>query len=128
MTTLAGIGKTKHMNSLKSTIRSTGIGDTMDDGVDVTPSAPLAIAQPVSDPMTPLSKLSNSMDGVTMGFQNIIQDAEPQFKRMMQSNFSPSGIEIQSLRIEQIEFADSKMQQQISQFALQFTKLSSQVR
>ena len=48
-----------------------------------------------------------------MGFQNIIHDAEPQFREMMQSNFSASGIEVQSLRIEQIEFADQTMQRQV---------------
>ena len=45
---------------------------------------------------------------------------------MMASNFSSSGIEIQSLRIEQIEFADKGMQKQVSEFAMNNTKLQSQ--
>ena len=36
---------------------------------------------------------------------------------MMQSNFNASGVEIQSLRIEQIEFADKTMQKQVQLFA-----------
>lgn len=31
------------------------------------------------------------LESITMGFQNIIHDAEPQFQRMMQNNFSASG-------------------------------------
>jgi len=36
------------------------------------------------------------------------------------------GVEIQSLRIEQIEFADKTMQKQVSEFAMTNTKLQSQ--
>lgn len=120
-----GIGKKSHLHALESEIRDRGIGDK----VDFHPPVMVAMAQalPGESLASPDIKSNDTLAEVTMGFQNIIHDAEPQFKHIMQSNFNPSGIEIQSLRIEQIEFADSKMQQQISQFALQFTKLSSQV-
>ena len=36
-------------------------------------------------------KSSDVLESITMGFQNIIHDAEPQFQRMMQNNFSASG-------------------------------------
>jgi hypothetical protein len=121
-----GIAKKPHIKSLESEIREKGIGDIVDHQSPIS----VAIAQPLSGNAyvsPPNLKSNDTLAEVSMGFQNIIHDAEPQFKQLMQSNFNPSGIEIQSLRIEQIEFADSKMQQQISQFALQFTKLSSQV-
>ena len=46
---------------------------------------------PTHPPVTPSSSL-----------KGIIRDAEPTFQRMMQANFGTSGIEIQSLRIEQV--------------------------
>ena len=80
-----------------------------------------ATAVPVAD-----NDGKEALESITLGFQNIIHDAEPQFQRMMQNNFGSSGIEIQSLRIEQIEFADKSMQKQVSEFAMTNTKLQSQ--
>jgi len=56
----------------------------------------LATALPIN-PNTGLNtnttdnKSSDVLESITMGFQNIIHDAEPQFQRMMQNNFSASG-------------------------------------
>jgi hypothetical protein len=51
---------------------------------------PLATALPINL-NTGDNKSSDVLESITMGFQNIIHDAEPQFQRMMQNNFSASG-------------------------------------
>ena len=85
---------------------------------------PLAKAEVLSDANVggnaTLAEVSN-------GFQSIIHDCEPQFKSTMQRNFGDRlGFEIQSLRVEKIEFADKSMQKQVSELAMTFTKLSAQ--
>ena len=70
---------------------------------------------------------SATLAEVSNGFQSIIHDCEPQFKSTMQRNFGDRlGFEIQSLRIEKIEFADKAIQKQVSELAMTFTKLSAQ--
>lgn len=81
-------------------------GDTDENAIPTAEATALGPA-----PSAP--KSDDVLQTLNMGFQNIIHDAEPQFRRMMQSNFSSSGIEVQSLRIEQIEFADHTMQRQV---------------
>jgi regulator of protease activity HflC (stomatin/prohibitin superfamily) len=81
------------------------------------PSAPSASPVPTANPA----------EEMTMGFQSIIKDIEPQFKSLMQTNFGNTfGFEIQSLRIENIEFADKNMQQKVSELSMSFTQLSAQ--
>lgn len=63
---------------------------------------------------------------VSTGFQNIIHDADPTFRSSMKLFAERFGFEIQSLRIERIEFADKNLQKQVSDFAVGFTKLSAQ--
>lgn len=76
-------------------------------------------------PSAPPAK--DTLEDVTIGFQSIIHDAEPRFKATLQENFGDRiGINIQSLRIEKIEFADKSMQQQVSELAMTYTKLSAQ--
>lgn len=76
-------------------------------------------------PSAPPSK--DTLEDVTLGFQSIIHDAEPRFKATLQENFGDRiGINIQSLRIEKIEFADKSMQKQVSELAMTYTKLSAQ--
>lgn len=70
---------------------------------------------------------SSTLAAVSYGFQSIIHDAEPQFKSAMQRNFGDRlGFEIQSLRIEKIEFADKSIQKQVSELAMTYTRLSAQ--
>lgn len=84
------------------------------EAVQITPSAP------------PLKSV-DTLNDVTIGFQSIIHDAEPRFKETMQQNFGNRvGINIQSLRIEKIEFADKIIQKQVSELAMTYTKLSAQ--
>jgi regulator of protease activity HflC (stomatin/prohibitin superfamily) len=109
-----GIGKRQHVRNIQKDLQA---DMSLDDS---TPA--LAVSVPVAS--APAD--SKGMDSVTMGFQNIVHDAEPKFQEMMASNFSASGIEIQSLRIEQIEFADKTLQKQVSEFAMTNTKLQSQ--
>lgn len=78
------------------------------------PTAEATALPSTTSPSAPKSE--DVLETLNMGFQSIIHDAEPQFRRMMQSNFSASGIEVQSLRIEQIEFADHTMQRQVLNF------------
>ena len=67
------------------------------------------------------------VDAVASGFQGIMHDAEPQFRSVMQTTFGNTfGLEIIALRIEKIEFADKKMQQQVSQSAIGYTTLAAQ--
>jgi regulator of protease activity HflC (stomatin/prohibitin superfamily) len=69
----------------------------------------------------------NTLDTVTLGFQNIIHDAEPRFKQIMQENFGDRiGFNIQSLRIEKIEFANKAIQKEVADLAISYTKLSAQ--
>jgi regulator of protease activity HflC (stomatin/prohibitin superfamily) len=80
------------------------------------PSAPPSAAQPVP----PIAQ------AVASGFQNIIHEADGTFKDSMSLFAERFGFEIQSLRIEKIEFADKHLQSQISDFAVGFTKLAAQ--
>lgn len=91
----------------------------------------LAIATPINvEPSAPLinENYANNANIVeaSVGFDSIIKDIEPQFKKMMQENFGDNlGFEIQYLRIENIEFADKKMQNRISELSMEFTKLTA---
>lgn len=77
--------------------------------------------------LVPSAPSKDTLETVTIGFQSIIHDAEPRFKTTLQENFgNRSGINIQSLRIEKIEFADKSMQKQVSELAMSYTKLSAQ--
>ena len=69
------------------------------------PTVPtLATALPIN-PNTGLNtnttdnKSSDVLESITMGFQNIIHDAEPQFQRMMQNNFSASGKQLMMMML-----------------------------
>ena len=93
----------------------------------------LVIAQPINDnkvnPSAPMSTFDNinEITDFSSGFQSIVKDIEPQFKQIMQENFGNSyGFDIQSLRIENIEFADKNMQNKISELSMEFTKLTAQ--
>jgi len=55
------------------------------------PAPSLVTATPISGLSSTRDKPSDVLESITMGFQNIIHDAEPQFQRMMQNNFSASG-------------------------------------
>jgi regulator of protease activity HflC (stomatin/prohibitin superfamily) len=63
---------------------------------------------------------------VSMGFQSIIHDAEPLFLKNMQRFSNRYGFEVESLRIEKIEFADKSLQKSVSEFAVTYTKLAAQ--
>jgi len=131
--TFQGIGKRQQIKTMNKELNtdfaSAAGGGGGGGGGD---ELPLATAEPFLPSAPPAASNTGgksaeaALESITMGFQNIIHDAEPSFKRMMQSNFASSGIEIQSLRIEQIEFADKTMQKQVSEFAMTNTKLQSQ--
>jgi regulator of protease activity HflC (stomatin/prohibitin superfamily) len=88
----------------------------------VMPAAAKSIGGPAG-----LQQGSNTLDTVTLGFQNIIHDAEPRFKQIMQENFGDiTGFNIQSLRIEKIEFANKSIQREVADLAISYTKLSAQ--
>jgi regulator of protease activity HflC (stomatin/prohibitin superfamily) len=99
--------------------------------------AEASLVQPFNEyqsvnPSAPPSNLQGknnetAIDDVSIGFKSIIQDAEPQFKTTMQTNFGDRfGFEIQGLRIEKIEFADKQTQKQVSELAMTYTKLAAQ--
>jgi regulator of protease activity HflC (stomatin/prohibitin superfamily) len=95
--------------------------DEMENNRNFLPSAPSALLT------SPSNVNFAEAQEVTMGFQSIIKDIEPQFKSIMQSNFGNTfGFEIQSLRIENIEFADKAMQKKVSELSMSFTQLSAQ--
>ena len=122
-----GIGKAQQTREADKKFKDhlSSNADSMNGVVTVSSATPSAPSAPGAGGKS--AAINNSvMEKLTMGFQNIIHDAEPQFQRMMQHNFGGSGIEIQSLRIEQIEFADPTMQKQVSEFAMTNTKLISQ--
>jgi len=142
--TFQGIGKKQQVKNMNKEIRAKQLQSDEDDAIYfyndndrsaafksiaptiALPAPSLVTATPISGLSSTRDKPSDVLESITMGFQNIIHDAEPQFQRMMQNNFSASGVEIQSLRIEQIEFADKTMQKQVSEFAMTNTKLQSQ--
>lgn len=120
-----GIGKKGQTTAMNRDAKD-GMQNTPVYGFDETDDHPIPATAVVATPMNALSKGTEALATLTMGFQNIIQDAEPQFRRLMDANFGRSGIEIQSLRIEQIEFADPIMQKHVAEFATTNTKLLSQ--
>lgn len=94
-------------------------------------SSDVPMAEATFAPSAPPSQLEikhpDTLSEVAVGFQSIIHDAEPRFRENMQSNFGDRmGFEFQSLRIEKIEFADKKIQKQVSELAMTYTKLSAQ--
>lgn len=98
-------------------------GGSADETIEPAVAVPVASAPP-SGGNSDAAK--STLESITLGFQSIVHDAEPLFRKLMGQNFNSSGIEIQSLRIEQIEFADKSMQKQVSEFAMTNTKLQSQ--
>jgi regulator of protease activity HflC (stomatin/prohibitin superfamily) len=134
----SSIGKKKMTNKINKNL--TAQFTTGDDGADANS---FAVAEAKFDfendinqnknfmPSAPSSvspvPVANPAEEMTMGFQSIIKDIEPQFKSLMQTNFGNTfGFEIQSLRIENIEFADKQMQQKVSELSMSFTQLSAQ--
>jgi regulator of protease activity HflC (stomatin/prohibitin superfamily) len=133
ISTLSDLNETlrsQAMSSLMALIRSetfSNIGSNKRDRDDyetkenspsvnaTAPSAPPASSQPM-----PIAQ------AVATGFQNIIHEADHTFKGSMSLFAERFGFEIQSLRIEKIEFADKHLQSQISDFAVGFTKLAAQ--
>jgi regulator of protease activity HflC (stomatin/prohibitin superfamily) len=133
----SSIGKKKMTNKINKNL--TAQFTTGDDGADANS---LAVAEakfdfendinqnknfmPSAPSVSPVP-VANPAEEMTMGFQSIIKDIEPQFKSLMQTNFGNTfGFEIQSLRIENIEFADKQMQQKVSELSMSFTQLSAQ--
>ncbi len=60
------------------------------------------------------------------GFQNMVRDIEPQFMLKMREFGDQFGFEVQSLRIENIHYADKAMQAKISQMSLKYAELAQQ--
>jgi len=122
------IGQRKQVKSMQRTLHSDinqeQHGDDAAEDVVVATAVPSA---PSAPPTTAATKPDSRVEAELMlGFQNIVHDAEPRFQSMMRQNFSSSGVEIQSLRIEQIEFSDKNYQREVSNFALTNSKLQSQ--
>jgi regulator of protease activity HflC (stomatin/prohibitin superfamily) len=129
----SSIGKKKMTNKINKNLNAQfTTGDELTDN-----NGPVAFAEAKFDPMNngmnnnnnfmPSAPPANIAEEMTMGFQSIIKDIEPQFKSLMQTNFGNTfGFEIQSLRIENIEFADKNMQKKVSELSMSFTQLSAQ--
>jgi regulator of protease activity HflC (stomatin/prohibitin superfamily) len=122
----SNIGKKKMDMKINKNLQKNILGDEINS---LNPD--LAIAQPITNispsPSVPFSNDIMELSDVSVGFQSIVRDIEPQFKQMMQDNFGDTfGFDIQSLRIENIEFADKQMQNKISELSMEFTKLTAQ--
>lgn len=117
--------RSQAMSTLMAIIRSANFSQitrkTMEEdkvGTDAKGKQPLA---PAAAPSAPPAS------DVAMGFQNIMHDAEPQFKATMMERFGDTyGFAIESLRIERIEYNDKNLQKQVSEFAVTFARLSAQ--
>lgn len=122
-----GIGHRKQIQTMNEELKTDFDSTVKEPPPGYTPN-PIALSTPTAAaiPVYSKGKAEDVMSSISSGFQNIIHDAEPQFQRIMQENFAGNGLEIQSLRIEQIEFADKTMQKQVSEFAMTNTKLTSQ--
>jgi regulator of protease activity HflC (stomatin/prohibitin superfamily) len=115
MSTLLSIVRSEYFSNIGKERSLTGHGDQM--------SGPQAtVVSSFNDPNAAQSVASN----VSMGFQSIIHDAEPMFLKNMERFSNRYGFEIESLRIEKIEFSDKVLQKSISEFAVTFTKLAAQ--
>lgn len=124
--------RSQAMSSLMALIRSetfSNIGTRRDEGnyetKEETASARV-IDAPSAPPVAGSAPPMPIAQAVATGFQNIIHEADQTFKDSMGLFAERFGFEIQSLRIEKIEFADKHLQNQISDFAVGFTKLAAQ--
>jgi regulator of protease activity HflC (stomatin/prohibitin superfamily) len=131
--------RSQAMSSLMALIRSetfSNIGTRRDESnyetKENTPSARAQVidstapSAPPSGPSANPAPMPPIAQAVASGFQNIIHEADQTFKDSMSLFAERFGFEIQSLRIEKIEFADKHLQTQISDFAVGFTKLAAQ--
>ena len=120
----SNIGKKQMDKKINKNLGKNILGNHFDDDLN----SNIVMAQPIKniEPTAPPSAIIELSD-VSIGFQSIVRDIEPQFKQMMQDNFGDSfGFDIQYLRIENIEFADKQMQNKISELSMEFTKLTAQ--
>jgi regulator of protease activity HflC (stomatin/prohibitin superfamily) len=132
--TFSNIGKKQMTHSLNATAGKMMMGNNNssassyaadDHVVQADAVAVPVVGKPTSGPQS--LQGSNTLDTVSLGFQNIIHDAEPRFKQIMQQNFGDRiGFNIQSLRIEKIEFANKTIQKEVADLAISYTKLSAQ--
>ena len=121
----SNIGKKKMDKKMNKNLGQNILGKHFDDDLN----SNIVIAQPIKniEPTAPPSDAIIELSDVSIGFQSIVRDIEPQFKQIMQDNFGDSfGFDIQYLRIENIEFADKQMQNKISELSMEFTKLTAQ--
>jgi regulator of protease activity HflC (stomatin/prohibitin superfamily) len=123
--------RSQAMSSLMALIRSetfSNIGNNRRDRDDYETKENSPSGVPSTAPSAPPSSTQSVpiAQAVATGFQNIIHEADHTFKGSMSLFSERFGFEIQSLRIEKIEFADKHLQNQISDFAVGFTKLAAQ--
>jgi regulator of protease activity HflC (stomatin/prohibitin superfamily) len=123
--------RSQAMSSLMALIRSetfSNIGNNRRDRDDYETKENSPSGVPSTAPSAPPSSTQSVpiAQAVATGFQNIIHEADHTFKGSMSLFSERFGFEIQSLRIEKIEFSDKHLQNQISDFAVGFTKLAAQ--
>ena len=58
-------------------------------------ASPIARASLLQGEKPTVANANQVLDTLAQGFGGIVKDSEPEFRRMMQANFSESGIEIQ---------------------------------
>lgn len=107
----SNIGKPKMVNDSKESIENTFYDKDSVGTLKVEATAPPAAVQG---------------QNISAGFQSIVKDIEPQFLARMQEYAGQFGFEIQSLRIESVQFGDKGMQEKISSLSLKYAELSAQ--
>jgi regulator of protease activity HflC (stomatin/prohibitin superfamily) len=111
----SNIGKAKMVQDSK---------DSLGDHFYDKDSVGLLQVEPTAPPM--INPANGQRQDISAGFQSIVKDIEPQFLVRMQEYGNQFGFEIQSLRIESVQFGDKGMQEKISSLSLKYAELSAQ--
>lgn len=115
----SNVGKKKMTNQIKDSLSEFYQRDNVAGG----PADPNAV--PVLN-ATPVPSAPPAIEDSSAGFQTIVRDIEPQFLEKMREYGDQFGFEVQSLRIENIHYADKAMQVKISQLSLKYAELAQQ--
>jgi regulator of protease activity HflC (stomatin/prohibitin superfamily) len=118
----SNVGKKKMNNQLKADLKEFYGSDSVAGKSEAIPIAMVTASAISPTPSAPPTVLEDS----SAGFQTIIRDIEPQFLDKMREYGDQFGFEVQSLRIENIHYADLAMRTKISQLSLKFAELAQQ--
>jgi hypothetical protein len=124
----SNVGKANMTQSVKENLKEfyqkDSVGSDTSHEVQSMPTAN-AVALPPTAPPIPNAPVVTPVDA-SSGFQSMVKDIEPQFMEKMREYGDQFGFEVQSLRIENMHYADKAMQEKISQMSLKYAELAQQ--